>query len=102
MGLRDIAHSCNLGYACYMSVTQSVNIPASHRLIIDVPHEIPVGPAILTFTPASASSKSLQAVKKQTDNPNRKPISCYFGILSPGTYGNGVAYQRKIRDDWDD
>ena len=34
-----------------MSVTQTVEIPASHRLIIDVPREIPAGRAVLTFTP---------------------------------------------------
>jgi len=35
-----------------MSVTQTVEIPASHRLTIDVPREVPAGPVILTFTPA--------------------------------------------------
>jgi len=35
-----------------MSVTQTVDIPADRRLIIDVPREIPVGRAVLTFTPA--------------------------------------------------
>jgi hypothetical protein len=36
-----------------MSVTQTVEIPASRRLVIDVPREVPVGQAILTFTPAA-------------------------------------------------
>jgi hypothetical protein len=35
-----------------MSITQTVDIPDSHRLTIDVPREIPSGRAILTFTPA--------------------------------------------------
>ena len=35
-----------------MSVTQTVDIPASHRLIIDVPREVPAGRVVLTFTPA--------------------------------------------------
>ena len=34
-----------------MSVTQTVEIPADHRLTIDVPREIPAGPVVLTFTP---------------------------------------------------
>jgi hypothetical protein len=34
-----------------MAVTQTVEIPASRRLTIDVPREIPVGQVILTFTP---------------------------------------------------
>jgi hypothetical protein len=38
-----------------MSITQTVDIPASHRLTIDVPREVPEGPVILTFTPKTAS-----------------------------------------------
>jgi hypothetical protein len=37
-----------------MTMTQTVNIPADHRLVIDVPREVPEGPVILTFTPAAA------------------------------------------------
>ena len=36
-----------------MTITQTVEIPASHRLTIDVPREVPAGPVILTFTPAA-------------------------------------------------
>jgi hypothetical protein len=35
-----------------MSITQTVDIPASHRLVIEVPREVPAGRVILTFTPA--------------------------------------------------
>jgi hypothetical protein len=38
-----------------MSVTQTVEIPANHKLTIDVPREVPTGPVILTFTPAPAN-----------------------------------------------
>ena len=87
-----------VGYSisCYtysMSITQTVDVPADHRLIIDVPREVPTGRTVLTFTPATA--------EKATD-PDRKPISRFFGILSPNTYGDGLAYQRAIRDEWDD
>jgi hypothetical protein len=41
-----------------MSITQTVEIPVSHRLTIDVPREIPSGPVILTFTPKVAPPKS--------------------------------------------
>jgi len=40
-----------------MSVTQTVEVPANHRLTIDVPPEIPAGQVILTFTP-KATPKS--------------------------------------------
>ena len=34
-----------------MTITQTVDIPADHRLTIDVPREVPEGPVVLTFTP---------------------------------------------------
>ena len=36
-----------------MSVTQTVEVPASRRLTIDVPREIPVGKTILIFKPVA-------------------------------------------------
>ena len=39
-----------------MSITQTVEVPASHRLTIDVPREIPTGPVILTFTPVTETA----------------------------------------------
>jgi hypothetical protein len=98
-----------------MSVTQTVEIPANHRLTIEVPREVPEGRTILTFTPAHSSDtvrlpggnartieEALQMAAEKLADPNRKPLSRHFGILSPNTFGNGVAYQRKIRDEWDD
>ena len=35
-----------------MSITRTVEIPDSHRLVIDVPREVPAGQVVLTFTPA--------------------------------------------------
>ena len=34
-----------------MTITQTVDVPVNRRLTIDVPHEIPPGQVILTFTP---------------------------------------------------
>jgi hypothetical protein len=74
-----------------MTITQAVEIPANHRLTIDVPREVPEGRAILVFAPTN----------EQAAAPKRKPVPQFFNILSPNTYGDGVAYQRKIRDEWD-
>ena len=82
-----------------MTITQTVEIPASRRLIIDVPHEIPAGEVIIAFTPAHDQ----RSIDQQSENTCvRKSISSYFGIISPDTYGEGVAYQRKLRDEWND
>jgi len=37
-----------------MAITQTVEVPADRRLTIDVPHEVPTGSVILTFTPREA------------------------------------------------
>jgi len=35
-----------------MTITQTVEIPVNRKLTIDIPSEMPIGPTILTFTPA--------------------------------------------------
>ena len=39
-----------------MVIEQMVDIPADHRLVIEVPREVPAGRAILTFTPQSGEA----------------------------------------------
>jgi hypothetical protein len=126
MNFFPISHISNslvsYSFSCYiypMSVTQTVEIPASRRLTIEVPREVPVGRAVLTFTPASVQKpkedtaplpggsyntveEAIQAAAEKAADPNRKPISRFFGILSPGVYGDGVTYQRNLRNEWDD
>ena len=48
-----------------MAITQTVTIPANHRLTIEVPREVPTGSVILTFTPA---------VNSAVDTMNECPI----------------------------
>jgi len=71
-----------------MTITQTIEIPADRR--ITVPREVPTGRTIIDFTPYISVSQK------------KTPISRYFSILSPNTYGDGVAFQREIRDEWDD
>jgi len=75
-----------------------------------VPREVPAGSATIVYFPASAvrsrTNRTLEdalrrAAEKAAD-PNRKPLSDFIGIISPDTYGDGVAYQRAIRDEWND
>jgi hypothetical protein len=110
----NIVHSIFSCYIYHMSVTQTVEVPASHRLTIDVPREIPAGRTILTFTPASVPDaavlsagscntveEALQAAAEKAADPNRKPISRLFGKHKGIFGGDGVAYQRAVRDEWD-
>jgi len=94
-----------------MIVTQTVDIPDNRWLTIEVPGEVPTGKVLLTFTQVPPSShgkqqpgtaeEALKMAMEQNGNPNRKPISRHFGTLAPDVYGDGVAYQRAVRDEWD-
>ena len=99
-----------------MSITQTVDIPASYRLTIDVPREVPAGRVVLTFTPITdqmsnavpasgnnprTAAEALKMAAERAIDPNRKPISRHFGKHRDILGGDGVAYQRAIRDEWD-
>lgn len=47
-------------YICLMSVTQTVDVPDSRRITIDVPGEVPTGRIVLTFTPISTGAKEME------------------------------------------
>jgi len=98
-----------------MTITQTIDIPADRQ--ITVPREVPEGRAniIIKFpvqetsiekTPLPGGTyrtveEALEASAKKYADPNRKPISRLFGALSKNTFGDPVAYQRAIRDEWD-
>jgi hypothetical protein len=93
-----------------MTITQTVEIPANRRITIEVPREVPTGTTIIAFTPAKTWARkkepdtveeALQMLEEQSSNPNRKPISRLFGKQKGIFGGDGVAYQRGIRSEWD-
>jgi len=43
-----------------MSITQTVEVPASHRLTIDVPPEVPAGQTKIYFFPVSTNKEPIQ------------------------------------------
>ena len=51
-----------------MSITQTVEIPANRRMIIDVPQEIPAGPAILTLTPCNKNKNEFDDLLTLSNN----------------------------------
>ena len=95
-----------------MSITQTVEIPANHRLTIDVPYEVPAGKAILTFTPVSTMPKTsdleyaekIWAYNRTHSEEIRAKIQKLQGSLDKSSFGglDGVAYQHKTRNEWND
>ena len=54
----------NYLFSCYiylMNVTQTIEVPINHRLTIDVPLEIPAGPAVIVFKPVTGISPGMTA-----------------------------------------
>ena len=93
-----------------MTIEQIVDIPADRRITLDIPQAVPTGKTILTFTPVSSrdveisprtTAEAIQMAEAKAADPNRKPFSRHFGALSPEAFGDAVAYQRNLRDEWD-
>ena len=57
-----------------MTITQTVEIPASHRLVIDVPREVPEGKAVLAFT-LTPEQRSDQAGECPICAAHRDPVT---------------------------
>ena len=64
-----------------MTITQTVDIPADRRLVIDVPSEVPVGRAVLAFTPAPVKKAADQGYDT-ADEGAKSHVDALLGILS--------------------
>ncbi|GHS85138.1 hypothetical protein FACS1894103_6420 [Campylobacterota bacterium] len=49
-----------------MNIQRTVEIPASRKLTIDVPREVPLGRVVLTFTPKPKSVKTESAKQEKS------------------------------------
>ena len=72
-----------------MTITQTVDIPADRRLIIEVPEEIPVGPATLIFEPIknkryTPNAATMTALQETSDIMNGKK-KVKWGNFQPET-----------------
>lgn len=71
-----------------MTIQQTVDIPVSRQLIIEVPREIPAGRAILAFTPVPVGDETSpmkpgdKAETKRFAAPSAAPME--HGLINPG------------------
>jgi hypothetical protein len=92
-----------------MTMEQTVEIPASHRLFVDVPPEVPAGKAILSYTPV-VGNEDIEYARKIWHNNRACPDELKAtrqklqGSLGKNAFCSldGVAYQHKVREEWDD
>jgi len=92
-----------------MIVEQTVEIPTDHRLFINVPLEVPAGKAVLTFS-SSFVNRDLEYAEKIWDNNNtnaeelKASLKNLQGCLGKDAFDglDGIEYQHKIREEWDD
>jgi hypothetical protein len=79
-----------------MTIEQTVEIPADHRLTIEVPPEIPAGRAKLTLS-ISPGEKTVKMSRQM------RHIMKFYGCLkdSPAFKGDPVEIQRQMRAEWD-
>jgi hypothetical protein len=93
-----------------MIVEQTVDVPPSRQLYINVPQEVPVGKTILTFTPAFAAlaenldhAEKIWAYNRSHPEELKVKLQELQGSLDKNAFDglSGVEYQRKVRDEWD-
>ena len=51
-------------YIYYMTITQTVDIPADRRITLEVPREMPTGATIIAFTPARSSVQPSSGIEE--------------------------------------
>jgi hypothetical protein len=94
--------SC-LCYTQDMIIAQTVDIPASHRLTIDVPREIPAGQVVLTFMPAAVREKAavpLEARGQSNSNDFRRALRRAYGAWAANPWENCIEDIQEMRDEW--
>ena len=94
-----------------MIIEQTIEIPPSHQLFLEVPPEVPAGRTKLTFTPASAVSASTEreytggiwADNSARTEKLRMKLQNLQGSLGKNAFGglDGIAYQHKVREEWE-
>jgi hypothetical protein len=82
-----------------MAIEQTVDMPASRRLIIEVPPEVPAGKTILTFTPVSGVPAPAKGQSKNGDF--RNALRRAYGAWKDKPWENALADIRAMREEWE-
>jgi hypothetical protein len=77
-----------------MTIEQTVKIPENRRLTIEVPREIPVGEAILTFTPKSVEP----ANKKNAQVSLKEAIETACNLAKNSRFSSEALFEERRKD----
>jgi len=88
-----------------MTITQTVEIPADHRLIINVPREVPSGKTqVIIQFPVHAEETDavvpLDAKGQMNNEAFRKALNCAYGAWQNNPWTNYLEDINKMRDEW--
>jgi hypothetical protein len=72
-----------------MTIEQTVDIPVSRRLVLELPLNVPTGSATIT-------------IHSRDEKQNKNDFNEFFGIFKGKKVwdGNSVEIIRKMRDEW--
>jgi hypothetical protein len=86
-----------------MVIQKTVDIPASCRLVIEVPHEIPAGRAILALTPLPAGDGGLpdEARGQSRNEAFRRALRRAYGAWTDKPWENAAEDINAMRYEWD-
>ena len=82
-----------------MTITQTVNIPANCRTI-EIPHEVPTGEVIISFTPAEVKSPADQG-SSQPEQSINATLRRAYGAWKDNPWTNHIEDINNMRDEWE-
>jgi hypothetical protein len=81
-----------------MAVQQTIEIPASRRITIEVPPNVPVGRTVLTFTPVRESLSGGKGLKLSWERINELSKAPEIQTLIGALDGKGLASDLTMHD----
>jgi len=86
-----------------MTITQTVEIPASHRLTIDVPSEIPAGrtQVVIQFPVRDEAAVPPDEKGKMSSAAFREALRRAYGAWKDNPWTNHLEDVNAMRDEWE-
>ena len=95
-----------LGYSYNMTIEQTVEIPANHRLTIDVPREVPAGrtQVVIQFPIREEAYPAVPPDEKgKMSSPAfREALRRSYGAWKDNPWKNCIEDINAMRDDWEE